>query len=475
LTDKQDTITNITDIGPRQIICNSIIGRNDSVITSDIIRAKDSLNFLKNNVYLNVSTELDSKQIKITDNDYLSISDVSGLTSALENVQVGDINISDVINLQTSLNAKQTKITENNFLSISDITGLSDKFDTKQDVITKNDNFIIDSMYVTPLSNKTTVNPTQTGELRASILKVEHDTLGIIDVGESINTLTTSVNGKQDEILSTSNFTLGTLDASGLITCGDLTINGEDIQALLDNVSGSGLTKSDIDGKQDILTAGNNITINTTTNTISATGEVTQADLNTKRDNLSATSLLTIATLNVMSELGVSTISDVPGEITCDSLIVGGTDIDTKIANASSSTDFDAFNATVTYTGFYRTSGFTTIAMFRTTRVNTKSNFTNNKVFTATIPGTYYFSLTVYSEARYTATVQIRKNNVTFESMSIPDDSIKIKYTMTTIIDLVAGDQVNSYSIGGFNMQPNETVFYGYIMNAAQVESSFVS
>jgi hypothetical protein len=113
--------------------------------------------------------------------------------------------------------------------------------------------------------------------------------------------------------------------------------------------------------------------------------------------------------------------------------------------------------------------------MFTTSRVNIKSNFTNNQVFTATIPGTHFFSLTVYSEVGFTATVQIRKNNVIFESMFIPNDSIKIKYTMTTIIDLVAGDQVNSYSFGGFNMQPNETVFYGYLMNAAQVESSFVS
>jgi hypothetical protein len=492
---------------------------------------------------INLQTTLDGKQTKITDNDYLSISDVSGLSSALQNVQPTDINISDVINLQVELNKKQetlnafdnilidesnniylfdvvtnenlqtalenvqTKISDNNYISISDVSGLSSalqnvqptdinisdvinlqtRLDTKQDVITKNDNFIIDSMYVTPLGNKTTVNPAQTGELRASILKVEHNSLGLIDVAESINTLTTSVNEKQAEILSTSNLTLGTLDANGLITCGDLTINGEGIQTLVDNASGSGLTKSDIDGKQDILTAGNNITINTTTdtttnittNTISATSEVTQANLNTKQDNLSATSLLTIATLNVMSELGVSTISNNPGEITCDSLIVGGNDIntliDSKIANSSTSTDFDAFNVTVTYSVFFRTTDFRSIRMFTTSRVNIKSNFTNNQVFTATIPGTHFFSLTVYSEVGFTATVQIRKNNVIFESMFIPNDSIKIKYTMTTIIDLVAGDQVNSYSFGGFNMQPNETVFYGYLMNAAQVESSFVS
>ena len=180
-----------------------------------------------------------------------------------------------------------------------------------------------------------------------------------------------------------------------------------------------------------------------------------------------------------MSELGVSTITDVPGEITCDTLIVGGTNIDTlidtKIANSSTSTDFDAFNVTVSFSGFYRTTSLRTIGLFNTIRVNTKSNYTNNDFFTATIPGTYYFSLTVYSQARYTATVQIRKNNITIESLEIPDDIIKIKYTMTTIIDLVAGDQVTPFSVGAFNMQPNETVLYGYLMNAAQVESSFVS
>jgi len=180
-----------------------------------------------------------------------------------------------------------------------------------------------------------------------------------------------------------------------------------------------------------------------------------------------------------MSELGVSTITDVPGEITCDTLIVGGTNIDTlidtKIANSSTSTDFDAFNVTVSFSGFYRTTSLRTIGLFNTIRVNTKSNYTNSDFFTATIPGTYYFSLTVYSEARYTATVQIRKNNITIESLEIPDNSTKIKYNMNTIIDLIAGDQVTPFSIGAFNMQPNETVFYGYLMNAAQVESSFVS
>ena len=35
---------------------------------------------------------------KLSSNSFLSISDVSGLTTALENVDLGDINISDVFN-----------------------------------------------------------------------------------------------------------------------------------------------------------------------------------------------------------------------------------------------------------------------------------------------------------------------------------------------------------------------------------------
>ena len=53
---------------------------------------------------------MNDKQTKIISDSYLSISDVSGLTTALEIVDFGDINISDVINLQTAVNDKQTKI-----------------------------------------------------------------------------------------------------------------------------------------------------------------------------------------------------------------------------------------------------------------------------------------------------------------------------------------------------------------------------
>jgi hypothetical protein len=52
------------------------------------------------------------------------------LSSALENVQPTDISISGVNNLESTIEGKQ-------------------------DLITNNDSFIIDSMYVTPLGNIT--------------------------------------------------------------------------------------------------------------------------------------------------------------------------------------------------------------------------------------------------------------------------------------------------------------------------------
>jgi hypothetical protein len=193
-----------------------------------------------------LETRLNGKQTKITDNSYLSISDVSGLSSALENVQPSDININDVLNLQTTLDGKQTKITDNSYLSISDVSRLTAALENtqptdinindvinlqttlegKQNLITKNDSFIIDSMYVTPLGTKTLVNPTQTGELRASILTVEDDTLGVVNVGDSISSITSDLINKQTKI--TDNNFISISDVSGLTT----TLDGK--QATLD-------------------------------------------------------------------------------------------------------------------------------------------------------------------------------------------------------------------------------------------------
>ena len=174
----------------------------------------------------------------------------------------------------------------------------------------------------------------------SSYLKVEDDTLGLIDVAESFNSLTTAVNEKQEEIKTTSGLTLATLSASGLVSCGDLTVSGKTITTLVNEASGSGLTKSDIDDKQDKLTAGTNITINTATNTISATGDVTQDDL----DNLITTgSSLSILSLNVKETHDPFSASNTPGQISCDSLLIGGENITSLSSSSSSSLSLHQF------------------------------------------------------------------------------------------------------------------------------------
>jgi len=193
---------------------------------------KSSLNFLKNNQYYNVSTELDTVNGYVTDLSNnrvstletnltdisnnrlfaveatlstLSISDISGLSDALQNVEVGDI-------------AK------------TDVTGLSTALSNKQDTINIFDNFILNSLYVVPFTAKAQVSPSRNGEIQASYMTVTNTTNGSIDVGETIVSLTSAVNGKQEKIKTTSNLSLATLDATGMISCGDLTVAGQSIQ-----------------------------------------------------------------------------------------------------------------------------------------------------------------------------------------------------------------------------------------------------
>jgi len=147
-----------------------------------------------------------------------------------------------------------------------------------------------------------------------------------------------------------------------LISCGDSTVGGSTIQTLVDNASGSGLTKSDIDGKQDILTAGNNIrivtttdtTTNITTNTISATNEVTQDDLtfalSLKQQKINASVQLTTNTISSSNITGrIGTTISAPTISATETLLVEGTDINTLIDNkfASSSSETYVFVATV--------------------------------------------------------------------------------------------------------------------------------
>ena len=153
----------------------------------------------------NVSTLIDNKQDKLKDNSI--------------DITTGDLtcqNIYSTLNRGNNISGTTIKAGEALIVNNQDFITL---IGSKQNLITKNDNFIIDSMYVTPLGTKTLVNPAQTGELRASILTVEDNTLGVINVGDSISSITSDLNDKQTTLDKDSDIIVDT------ITCGNITAN----------------------------------------------------------------------------------------------------------------------------------------------------------------------------------------------------------------------------------------------------------
>jgi hypothetical protein len=90
-----------------------------------------------------------------------------------------------------------------------------------------------------------------------------------------------------------------------------------------------------LDTKQDSLTAGNNITIDVITNTNSAIGEITQEDLDTKQDTLTAGN-------NIIIDMITNTIPAI-GEITQAELTSA---LDTKQELITSLTDLNCNSIT---------------------------------------------------------------------------------------------------------------------------------
>jgi len=263
-------------------------------------------------------------------------------------------------------------------------------------------------------------------------LAVAGNATDISNNSSSIDSLNTLVSGKQDKIITTTALSLASVDASGLATCGSLTIAGQDIQTYVDNASGSGLTKSDINGKQDKLTL---------------------------------TSSVSIETLNVKEFDGsLTTPPVVPGQITCDSLLVDNVDIDTKISSAikSSFTGFNATTSTAT-----TSSGFIDFknVLFD---IGSLYSFAASRA-TIIVPGVYFFSFSFYSNNGAAFTVDLLQNGNMVNRIEQESDSTGInrKYMMTTIQNLVVDDQiypwVTSFSI---YLAPNETNFYGYLLSA---------
>jgi hypothetical protein len=116
----------------------------------------------------------------------------------------------------------------------------------------------------------------------------------------------------------------------------------EGIQTTLNTTA----TLNSLNGKQNTLLAGDNITI--TNNTISSTGggRITQDDLDLKQDVLSRTSHVNINSLIVSSDnFSIATV--VSGQISCNTLLIDGNTLSTgtNTKNATSKTIFFGLTA----------------------------------------------------------------------------------------------------------------------------------
>ena len=109
-----------------------------------------------------------------------------------------------------------------------------------------------------------------------------------------------------------------------------------------------------------------------------------------------------------MSCIGVSTITDVPGEITCDSLLVGGTDINTIIDNkidantSSSSSETYVFVATVSANVTNFKADINTVLPYDQVNIDIGGGY-NNETYKYTIKkaGVYMFTASATTSNTY--------------------------------------------------------------------------
>jgi len=109
-----------------------------------------------------------------------------------------------------------------------------------------------------------------------------------VNIGSRLYSLQTQINGKQDILQAETNITI---DENNII-------------------SSSSITQEDLDLKQNILQAGENITISNNIISSSGGGSITQGDLDLKQDKLSAGTNITIDENNVISSNSDITQSD---------------------------------------------------------------------------------------------------------------------------------------------------------------------
>jgi hypothetical protein len=171
------------------------------------------------------------------------------------------------------------------------------------------------------------------------ITELETTKQNTLIAGNNISIKGNTISSSGSAITSSSNITTGTISSGNLtgrtgttITAPIITASGSLLYETTNVASKIENIEATVAGKQNTLIAGENITI--TNDTISSSGGLSQSQLEAKQDKLAVTSYLNINSLNV-SNNSCSPGTIVPGQISCDSLVIADNTLDNIISTIS--------------------------------------------------------------------------------------------------------------------------------------------
>jgi hypothetical protein len=287
-------------------------------------------------------TEIGTKQNKLSAGSNISI--IDGVISAAND---------GASSLDTTSNIITGTIDSGSITGRAGTTIQAPTITATSNLLVGTTNIITELSNKQPILNATNVNIT-TGSITSGSTIQAPTITATSNLFVGTTNIMTELSNKQQSLTQLVEITTGQINCGPIVSRPGSKIQGPIIQALDTLLIGSQELDvlEELNNKQYKLTAGSNITIDSATNTISASDGVSQSELDTKQDKLiagdnitidadtniisssggvSQSTTLNIESLNVRAAQDYITIS-VPGQITCDSLFVG----ENKITSSSS-------------------------------------------------------------------------------------------------------------------------------------------
>jgi hypothetical protein len=282
-------------------------------------------------------TKIKSLDTKILTNTQ-NISNKQNILIPGTNISISNNTISATGSItQSQLNLKQDILQAGENITISNniisSTGgitqsqLTTELNKKQNNLNIYDNIILNSLYVAPFSTKTTTSPAINGEIRSKILTIEDD-IGLINVGDSINSILSTLDTKQNILTAGTNITISNNTISA--TSGtDLTSSSDIITGTIDSGNITGRAGSSI--RAPALLYG-------TTNVATKISGI-ESSLLAKQASLTTSTNLNVNAItcgNISARTTTTTIT--AGTITASSnLLYGTTNVGSKISSIETS------------------------------------------------------------------------------------------------------------------------------------------